>query len=566
MIALVPVSRFRVRYETAAGRPFSEFETLVLRAVGEGATNLTELEAIFHVHPRLVIEALVTLTQAGWLAVGGASDAGFVLTSEGRAAAEGKSSPTILIIGRRTASVIMERLAGALIAQRDARFVGRGELDSVWEMSLALPPRIHDNRVDEGQVQHLLPRSKGERIRWVGPIDMVSKGAHWLPVNVNLDTGVLVGLPDAWEVTLAPLILKAAKAVELDGDARGQSWPLVRQRAVPVGEEETESFAEEVPTWGDHVTDADVMLDAAEHDDYLSRTIQTAASGTSILIATDEVCGRSLDRLEPDLTLALERGARIDVLWSRSDGTAVDRLERLAYKCKNGEFRGAIRLNRSAAPTAERVVVAVSGEQIEAAIGSFDWLGSPVEGAVDLSVRLRAAGLIAALLRCVVARWAAADSEVLAGGPDSWRRLASDLELGKGSDGATIKNCDVSLVVGAGQMAAASELLRDASRVVVITLPSNMEDHWPDEAFQLCNPEIVMVFGAAKPEVLPSDVFKRISYLRASVVVADDRVLVAGTPPFAAPGKHVTGAAVVIEGREPAARIAALISERASRP
>ena len=65
MIVLIPVSRFRVRYEVAAGFPYSQLDSLVLRAVGEGSTSLEKLVETFQVHPRLLIQSLVTLTHTG---------------------------------------------------------------------------------------------------------------------------------------------------------------------------------------------------------------------------------------------------------------------------------------------------------------------------------------------------------------------------------------------------------------------------------------------------------------------------------------------------------------------
>ena len=45
MIVLVPVSRYRVRFEVASGRPYSVLERLVLDAVREGVTSLEPLQA-----------------------------------------------------------------------------------------------------------------------------------------------------------------------------------------------------------------------------------------------------------------------------------------------------------------------------------------------------------------------------------------------------------------------------------------------------------------------------------------------------------------------------------------
>ena len=81
----IPVALYPVRYETRRGRPYSGFERLVLDAVADGAGDIGELEELFGVHRRIVVECVVTLVQAGWVAV--AADGALVATAAGREAA-----------------------------------------------------------------------------------------------------------------------------------------------------------------------------------------------------------------------------------------------------------------------------------------------------------------------------------------------------------------------------------------------------------------------------------------------------------------------------------------------
>ena len=55
MICLVPVSRFRVSFEVAGGRPFSQLEQTMLRAIKQGITALDAMQRTFQVHPRILI-------------------------------------------------------------------------------------------------------------------------------------------------------------------------------------------------------------------------------------------------------------------------------------------------------------------------------------------------------------------------------------------------------------------------------------------------------------------------------------------------------------------------------
>ena len=89
MICLVPISRFRSDIRGRCRPPFSQLERMVLRAIKEGMTDLERMQTTFQVHPRILIEALVTLTQAGWVSFSSQEGGGFLLTSEGAKATRG---------------------------------------------------------------------------------------------------------------------------------------------------------------------------------------------------------------------------------------------------------------------------------------------------------------------------------------------------------------------------------------------------------------------------------------------------------------------------------------------
>ena len=98
MIVLLPVSRFRVPYDLARGKPYSRLEHMVLNAVADGGATLRSLADAFRVHDRLLVEAVVTLVNAGWVAVQGGPQASFVLTGAGHAAASGDREPVSVIV------------------------------------------------------------------------------------------------------------------------------------------------------------------------------------------------------------------------------------------------------------------------------------------------------------------------------------------------------------------------------------------------------------------------------------------------------------------------------------
>jgi hypothetical protein len=215
VICLLPISRFRVKFEVAAGRPFSQLERMVLQAIKEEITDLERMQTTFQVHPRILIEALVTLTQAGWVSFSSEEGAGFLLTSEGAKATSEGQIPSTTTVTARTAFLLLERLTGGIIGNDEVRFSTRAQLERVWDDSVRLSADVHENSLDEGQVRQLLPRRQGEWVRWIGPIDMVSKGAHWVPVGVDTTAGTLVGLPDRWQARLSPVILEATSSIRI---------------------------------------------------------------------------------------------------------------------------------------------------------------------------------------------------------------------------------------------------------------------------------------------------------------------------------------------------------------
>ena len=92
-----------------------------------------------------------------------------VLTVSGAKAAASKKPPSTIDVSSRWASVVMERVTGALIPSEEVQFASRKNLADVWNKTVRLPTTFTDNHLDEGQVQHLLPRKQNEWVRWIGP-------------------------------------------------------------------------------------------------------------------------------------------------------------------------------------------------------------------------------------------------------------------------------------------------------------------------------------------------------------------------------------------------------------
>jgi hypothetical protein len=455
---------------------------MILRAIQEGASDLGELQRIFEVHPRLLIEGLVTLTQAGWLALGGPGREGFVLTSEGREAAGSEQPPSTIAVAPRRAFVVMERLTGGLIANDEVRFVTRRDLDRVWEQTARLSPEVSDNRLDQGQVQHLLPRRQGEWVRWIGPIDMVSKDAHWLPVNVDPDGDVVVGLPDVWLPRLRASVIEDARriAMSLSKEGRAHTWTIGgprRGRATPG--EATDPDALRVPPvgWPAALSESDFCFSRDDHEGLLVAALGEARS--SILVASAFASTEKLEALRPHLEATLRRGISVDLLWGYMAGGSVDGREtvewmrKLEYSAKRDRLKGLVRFNRVPSGSHAKLLLWDDASGFRGCVGSYNWL-SAVGGRLgslplNASVRISEPAAGAALARCAAALWVGAESEVLTSTGDRWGRIAADLEMTASRSEPVSTNAMLRLVLDRDHEVVLREWLRTSQHRLLVT-------------------------------------------------------------------------------------------------
>ena len=437
MICLVPISRFRVGFEVAAGRPFSQLERMMLRAIKEGVTVLDRMQTTFQVHPRILIEALVTLTQAGWVSFSSQEGGGFLLTSEGATATDEGQSPSTTTVTSKTAFLLLERLTGGVIGNDEVRFKSRTQLETVWHDAVRLKAEVHDNSLDEGQVRQLLPRRQGEWVRWIGPIDMVSKGAHWVPIGVDTASGRLVGLPDRWRTRLGPVILEEAKRREstVSPSARAKQWPIGGDPS-----ERAWSSAgrldDEIPpsgTWSTNAAESDLLFSSEEHTCILLNALEEATS--SVFIASAFIGKAAIEALRNPILNALRRGVNLDLLWGYATGAepsdvVLEGLKKLAYEARRDGYAGALRFNGVASGSHAKLLIYDAPTGMSAVVGSYNWLSavSGQDGTANVSIRLRHEGVVAEACGCAAGLWAGAESEALSSTADRWRSMAADLE------------------------------------------------------------------------------------------------------------------------------------------
>ncbi len=447
MIVLVPVSRFRVAYELARGRPYSRLERRVLEAIAHGGASLRTLRTTFRVHERLLVESVVTLVTAGWVAVAGGTEATFVLTVEGSDAVGTGSDPVSVVVSPAKPHIlVLERVTGQLARNAEARTYQRDDLSDVWESAVVLTSRVLRNALDEAEVQKLLPRGTGEWVRWVGPITLASKNRHFLPVDVDLEAGQARGLPRAWHGPLLPHVLDAARRRSTCDEqaAVGGGEPNDPQtgRVAVAGQRpgarrrgRFTSVADVTTPWRPPDTFVplhreDVLVGTKAHDRALAAALGSAAR--NLLLASP---GLDPDRLVAFLNAAsgaVERGVRVDVLPGATppgfDQAAVtDAVNRAGYEAAGNQ--GRILMRTGTHPTgsgASLLLYDDSSGSLIAVVGDHDWLGPPVE-ATSVSVRIAAPSVVGDLARAAASLWTSGQG-VATGAADRWRHLASAAE------------------------------------------------------------------------------------------------------------------------------------------
>lgn len=432
MIALLPISRYRVTYDIGAGRPYAALEALTLRGVGSGIGNVGDLSSTFRIHPRLVIESVITLIHAGWIALAGAHDGGYVLTAEGVAALkESTLPPSLQVLRDLQATVVMERVSGLVASGTEVDYQTEYQLKKrgLWDHCVTIRPRFHADRLDEGQIQHLLYRPEDHWLERVGPILQESKHTHWAPVTVDLDHSI-VRLPTGrWSGPLSEHILEEVKASEraTDLSSRRKTWSS-RRRDPETGA----SRGSRSDRWPAALEPDDVLTRGATHRQYL-RDALSQASG-AVLVASAFITAAVLDELEPDIRSALERDTDIDLLWGydAEDGAALDRLKKLAYDARTAQ--GKLRFNRARSGSHAKLLIWQDGSVVHAAVGSFNWLSARpraddrVDHPDELSVVLHEPAAVGVLARIAAGMWLESRSERLAAAPHYWRKLAAELE------------------------------------------------------------------------------------------------------------------------------------------
>lgn len=439
MIVLVPVSRFRVPYETASGRPYSGLEKAVLSAVADGGATLASLKAAFRVHERLLVEASVTLITEGWIAVVGGPETQFALTAAGNRALSSDHDPvsvTVAPAGPQT--IVMERITGQVARHADARSWRKSDLGSVMRDAVVMRERIFRNSLDEAQVQKLLPRSQGQWVRRIGPISLTSRQTHFVAVEADVGGRRVQGLPPDWHGVLADQVLQYARSVEQtcgDADFAAEQRRPRAGRAASISPKISDvPGATPNRTTTLRVSRGDVIQDATAHGAALA--IAFANARTSLALASpisDETAFRQVAEQAAD---AVRRGVHVHLLFGTvasetSARSLVAAANEIGYRADNNGGRARLRARNE--PTSSGASLLIYDDptgRLVALIGDHPWLSSDAPRTQSTGLIVTQQSLCADLARAVSSLWlgrSLGDSR-WASSAERWKGLATATE------------------------------------------------------------------------------------------------------------------------------------------
>lgn len=412
MLAFLPVSRFRVTYQVATGRPYSPLERYLLEAVQEGYATLDALVDLFRVHRRIVIEGLVTLMQAGWIGLQPGGDDKFDMTDAGREALKQSGAlPPNIVLTEKTAFLVMEQLRGQIAPSNAVTFWERRKLDTLWPQGVRIPKTDATHMPEPGQVRPML-RTKAvnaEYVRATGPIEFDRHNSDYLVVDVDTANRRLVGIPSEWEAELIDDLVERVQQREADLIAEGQSLDDGDLRKlVRITRDDKEGTP--VPDVWRVPADTIQFINGTEaHSRLLSDCLRRASS--CVVVSSAVLTRIGVADLLRDIGDAVQRGVLIDVLWGWPPDSAQAQEHAAALSMLRGieeNTRSMVkgRLQVAVEPCRSNMGVLISDPDgaFEVTLGCCHWLAGK-KGANALSVQLthaevvsRLCGLIADLL------------------------------------------------------------------------------------------------------------------------------------------------------------------------
>lgn len=404
----IPLTIFKVAYQVAEERPYTELDRLVLEAITKGAQKVEDLKAIFQLPERLLIECLVELIKAGYVALKVSGEGGFMPTSLLTKQREEGIEPLQTRFESETVTLLREDLTSLLITNRECSY-RTGDSDKEI-------PRIIDNmRISHGTVAKMFRLMLKKNSKYLCHIEEISliRRAY---LSVDVTEQEVVGLPDAWRPYLKDMILE--QVTKQSSSSRHQEKDLAEYYLT--------NFSEE-----------DLLLTQNQHIAEFKKAMTTAK--THLLVVSAHLELSSLESLQEQLLEVLKRQVQVDLIWGyppkQNDNTQYEKkLEKwLSQLRKNlGKDAEFLNINLNAADTDAKLLIYDTEHGYRACLGSYNWLFQPIDKGDDIfgkdvSLCLNHLGLIAEICHSVVG-WLNNTDDRQSTLRLRWQKIAQEIE------------------------------------------------------------------------------------------------------------------------------------------
>jgi cardiolipin synthase len=385
----IPVSRGKRRFHLDKGRTWSVVEHLILHAVvGKGKTvQVLADESLLP--PRVIIEALIRLMDAGWVEFSQLSDGiHFRATDGGKLAAVKGELPTHPRRITRWRSFITDRLTGTIYRSREFSLFEKHVLEQRAEREplVWIEPRSYSA---EDQVRSLVDVLFDDDERF---ISMDASGERLVDrfAVVTYRNGRLEGLPRRAPQELEEVSIRAAQSFK-PSNANINTY-LPQPTATDVRD------AALKPRQITFKMD-DLIMGAAQHRNAFEAAIKTCRH--HLVIHSTFISHERVEELLPSLFGAVKRGVRIDVLWGHDDertevSTTKAAVSALRQHINKTSFGDQFFVHPFSTGSHAKIIVADVGSPKShfAIVGSCNWLSSNLQS-FEGSIRLREPNLVA---------------------------------------------------------------------------------------------------------------------------------------------------------------------------
>ncbi|MES2024315.1 MAG: phospholipase D-like domain-containing protein [Pseudomonadota bacterium] len=436
----IPVLKGRTTVVVDKGRPWSVIEHLLLEALSRKEWTAAELSRAAKLPRRVVVEALIRLMRAGWVDLSESkSVVSFLANPFGGVAAGRSELPQTFERARRQVNFSVDLVDGGVFRNREwyvydeysVRERGRKEL-LVW-----IEPKSIVEVWDSDEFYEIL-LDYDETLVSAEP-----SGYSRKYVLVSVHNGVIHGLPDRELTNLRAAILQAAASIDPKEVEKTHvfSTPGV-------------SFATHFvasPERSIHFETTDLVLDGEAHKKVLKHTFENA--DRNIYIHSTFISEEKVLAWLPEITAAVKRGVKIQILWGQNEDAAyvVSSRTSISNLAKNKDLLNlgdSFLIHPFSTGSHAKLIVADSGRggAFVAVVGSCNWLSSGFES-YEVSVVLRDAQIVRDVVRYF------SDLSVRYNGV--WSDLATELtKISKNlktTPGAPKPNARASVVIGGAQ-------------------------------------------------------------------------------------------------------------------